>query len=421
MSAHLNLYYEEKLVGVLSEDEQERLSFKYSKEWLEDDQSFSISVALRLVDETFDHIKTKSFFENLLPEGEVKNSIEQLSHKNVSDEFGFLKEFGIDCSGAFILTPSDHLKSKDKFKSKEIKLSTIYEYLRDKRPLSSTIINEDGGRFSLAGAQDKFPVIYKRKKLYIPLDGEPTTHILKPYIRYHKGTEDTPYNEHFCMCLAKSIGLDVPKTILLEGEFPLYLIERFDRESVNGKIKRIHQQDFCQAQGLTSRKKYEEDGGPTFAMNYKLIADTSSLPIKDLSKLLKWFYFNLLIGNNDCHSKNLSILHTEEGLRLSPFYDILSTSIYKGLTSKFSYKIGGQLQWYKLKERNFELLADEIGINVSVLYREAKHVISKFETKLEAEVLRFNSNFQKIETANIIGKEIKKRIDHLRINIKNLS
>ena len=421
MSVHLNLFFEEVLVGVLTEDDQERLSFRYSRVWLEADSSFPISVTLKLEDKNFDHIQTKSFFENLLPEGEVKNAIEKLSHKNVSDEFSFLKEFGVDCAGAFILSPLDHLKFKKEYNSKEIKLSTIYDYLRDKRPLSSTIINEDGGRFSLAGAQDKFPVIYKKKKLFIPLDGEPTTHILKPYVRYHQGTEDSPYNEYFCMRLAKSIGLDVPKTILLDGEYPLYLVERFDRYIEDGKVKRIHQQDFCQAQGLTSRKKYEEDDGPTFAKNYKLIADNSSLPIKDLSKLLKWLFFNLLIGNNDCHSKNLSLLHSKEGLRLSPFYDILSTSIYKGLTSKFSYKIGGQVQWHKLKERHFNLLAQEVGISVSTLYKVAMGIISKLERKLELEVLTFNTNFPNIETAETIEKEIRKRITHLKRNIKELS
>lgn len=420
MSSHLNLFYEDKLVGILSEDEQERLSFRYSKQWLEDQQSFPISIAIKLEDKEYGHIETKAFFENLLPEGEVKSAIEKLSHKNISDEFSFLKEFGIDCAGAFVLSTQETIKKKEKFKSKEIKLDSIYNYLEERKPLTSTIINEEGGRFSLAGAQDKFAVIYKKKKLFIPLDGEPTTYILKPFVRYHKGTDDTPYNEHFCMNLAKSIGLNVPNTILIEGEYPLYLVERFDRKIQEGIIKRVHQEDFCQAQGLTSRKKYEDAGGSSLAINYKLIKDNSSLPLKDLSQYLRWFWFNLFIGNNDCHSKNLSFLHTEDGLRLSPFYDLLSTSIYKSLTPKFSYSIAGQYYWYKLNTKHFNKLADEIGIGRDLLYKEGHYVMSKFDQKLEAEVSKFNGNFGKVKTAFKIQDEINKRISNLKKNVKPL-
>lgn len=420
MSSHLNLFYENKLVGILSEDEQERLSFRYSKEWLDDEKSFPISIALKLEDKKYGHIETKAFFENLLPEGEVKSAIEKLSHKNVSDEFSFLKEFGIDCAGAFVLSTEENIKKKEKFKSKEIKLEVIYEYLEEHRPLTSTIINEEGGRFSLAGAQDKFPVIYKKKKLFIPLDGEATTYILKPFVRYHKGTEDTPYNEHFCMNLAKSIGLNVPKTILIDGEYPLYLVERFDRKIQKGIIERIHQEDFCQAQGLTSRKKYEDEGGPTLAINYKLIKDNSSLPLKDLSQFLRWFWFNLFIGNNDCHSKNLSFLYKEEGIRLSPFYDLLCTTIYKSLTPKFSYSIGGQYYWYKLNTENFNRLANEIGIVSELLIKEGQSVISKLDLKMEGEVSKFNRKFESVKTAAKVQDEIYKRISYLKKNVKSL-
>jgi len=55
----------------------------------------------------------------------------------------------------------------------------------------------------------------------------------------------------------------------------------------------------------------------------------SSGPIPDLNQLLKWLIFNLVVGNNDSHLKNLAFLQTEEEIRLAPFYDLLSTSIYK--------------------------------------------------------------------------------------------
>ena len=420
MSESLNVFYDNELVGVLTEDNEERLSFSYSETWLKKEDTFAIPINLPLAKEPYGHIKTKAFFENLLPEGEVKQAIENLTHKNVSDEFHFLKEFGIDCAGAFILSPFDSYKKIKTFKSKELKLEKIYEYLRDKRPLTGTIINEEGGRFSLAGAQDKFPVIYKKKRLYIPLNGEPTTHILKPELRYHKDTGDTPYNEHFCMKLAGLIGLNVPKSNLIEGEFPLYLVERFDRKVTQDKTLRIHQEDFCQAQGLTSRKKYEDDGGPKLFENYKLIKSTSAVPLKDLSQFLKWFWFNLLIGNNDCHSKNLSFLHTDKGIRLSPFYDLLCTSIYKDITSLFSYKIGGQQYWYKLKKRNFDILATELEIKPSVLFKEGLTVINLTSNNISPLVDEFKKKYPGVKTHKLIKDEFYKRVAHLQKNIEAL-
>ena len=420
MSESLNLFYNDELVGVLLEDDEERLSFAYAQSWLDNQSSFGISINLPLSENSFNHMQTKAFFENLLPEGEVKQVIESLSKKNVTDEFRFLKEFGVDCAGAFILSPSDNAQRDEKYKSSEIKIEKVYEFLRDKRPLTGTIISEEGGRFSLAGAQDKFPIIYKDKKLLIPLNGEPTTHILKPHVRYHRNTHDTPYNEHFCMKLAGLIGLNVPKTILIDGEYPLYIVERFDRKVVKGNIVRIHQEDFCQAQGLTSRRKYEEDGGPKLFENYLLIKNHSAVPLKDLSQFLKWFWFNLLIGNNDCHSKNLTFLYTDKGIRLSPFYDLLCTSIYKGLTKKFSYKIGGNHDWSKLRAKNFELLAKELEVKESLLYKEGRSVIDLISKNIDSLAGEFEKKYDDIKTASLIRDEFYKRARHLQKKINGL-
>lgn len=98
----LNVFYETELVGALSEDNEERLNFKYSKEWPENSNSFSLSIALKLTEEQYGHLPTKAFFENLLPEGSVKESLEAHSKTNIRGEFEFLKIYGEDCAGAFV-------------------------------------------------------------------------------------------------------------------------------------------------------------------------------------------------------------------------------------------------------------------------------------------------------------------------------
>ena len=406
----LIVYYQEKIVGHLSFDKDERLSFQYDKNWLVFKDRFPLSLALALVEKTYGHLETKSFFENLLPEGEIKNLIEAHGKSSIKSEFGFLKEFGGDCAGAFKILPEKAKIIQSKTPRKELRLEVIFKYLNEKKSLTDVILNKEGGKFSLAGAQDKFAVIFEKNKIYLPLDGSPTTHIIKPHVRYFNSTHDTPYNEYLCMKVAAAVGLNVPKVDIIEGEYPLFIVERFDRTQTKTGISRIHQQDFCQAQGITSLKKYESDGGPTFANNYNLVKAHSSAPIPDLSQMLKWLIYNLVIGNNDSHSKNLAFLQTGEGIRLGPFYDLLSTSVYKEIGQNFAFKIGGQNLWFKLKRRLFDRLSAELDLKEDVLPKMAFKLLNDIEKKLPKLVEEFNERFPDVKTGKVLEKEILKRV-----------
>ncbi|WP_144636233.1 HipA domain-containing protein [Bordetella genomosp. 13] len=83
-------------------------------------------------------------------------------------------------------------------------------------------------------------------------------------------------------------------------------------------------------------------GGPSFADCYHLVKEVSAQPAVDLRNLLCWLFFNLYVGNHDTHAKNLSILATPGGLRLAPFYDMMSTRVYPGLGESFAFAIGGE-------------------------------------------------------------------------------
>jgi serine/threonine-protein kinase HipA len=406
----LVIYYQDMVVGHLEFDSDERLSFQYEKSWLAFKDRFSLSLTLSLDEKIYGHIETKSFFENLLPEGEIKDLLVAHGKSSIRSEFGFLQEFGGDCAGAFKILPEKVKSPKMSKARKELKLDVIYKYLDEKKSLTDVILNKEGGKFSLAGAQDKFAVIFEKNKIYLPLDGSPTTHIIKPHVRYFNSTHGTPYNEYFCMKLAAAVGLNVPGVDIIEGEFPLFIVERFDRILTKTGVSRIHQQDFCQAQGITSLKKYESDGGPSFADNYNLVKAYSSAPIPDLNQLLKWLIFNLVIGNNDSHSKNLAFLKTGEEIRLAPFYDLLSTSVYKEIGLNFAFKIGGQNLWFKLKKRLFYKLSAELGLKEDVLPKLALKLLSDIEKMLPKNTREFNEHFSEVKTAATLEKEIKKRI-----------
>ena len=411
----LIVYYLDKVVGQLTFDQEERLGFQYDDGWITFTDRFPLSLALPLEQKSHGHLETKSFFENLLPEGEIRNLLEAHGKSSIKSEFGFLQEFGGDCAGAFKILPEKVSASKTKTFRKELKLDTIYKYLVEKKSLTDVILNKEGGKFSLAGAQDKFAVILENNLIYLPLDGSPTTHIIKPHVRYFNSTHDSPYNEYFCMKLAEAVGLIVPKVEIIEGDYPLFIIERFDRIKGSKMVNRIHQQDFCQAQGVTSLKKYESDGGPGFKANYNLVKDNSISPIKDLNQLLKWLIFNLVIGNNDSHSKNLAFIQRDEGLRLAPFYDLLSTSIYKELKDqKFSFSIGGQTEWHKLKSKHFDLLSKELGLKPDFFSKLSLKLLKDLDKAIADQLTAFNERFSEVDTANIIGKEVSKRANYFK-------
>jgi serine/threonine-protein kinase HipA len=159
-----------------------------------------------------------------------------------------------------------------------------------------------------------------------PVDGTPSTHILKPEIEHFPGTVE---NEVFCMRLARNLGLDVPAVEMatVAGQ-RLIVVERYDRTvRPDGSVERIHQEDFCQATGIAPEQKYEEDGGPSL----RQIAEILQVAVSpdSLDQLLRAVTLNVAIGNGDAHGKNYSLLHEPSGaLRLAPLYDLVCTLVY---------------------------------------------------------------------------------------------
>jgi serine/threonine-protein kinase HipA len=182
-------------------------------------------------------------------------------------------------------------------------------------------------RISLAGVQEKLLLTRMPDGCWgEPVDGTPSTHILKPEIRDHVNTVE---NEAFCMRLAHRLGLSAASIETAEfGARKLIVVERFDRIiSENGDVERIHQEDFCQALSLSPKTKYQEDGGPSL----KKIAGILRVFARpdSLRRLLQATYVNILVGNGDAHGKNFSLMHHRDGsLELTPLYDVMSTLLY---------------------------------------------------------------------------------------------
>ena len=313
-----------------------------------------------------------------------------------------MQAIGYDCAGAVSFFDSDDEQTPSKYlqESYEIDYTPLSDDELEKfinelpqKPLATGI---EDMRLSLAGAQDKTSVIVVNGQIGIPKDNVPTSHIIKPAIN---GFNETIENEFICIKAAKNLGIKVPDIkIGYANKTKYFLIQRYDREVIDNKIKRIHQEDFCQASNIPSAYKYQSEGGVDFKRCFEILRATSQ-PAVAINQFIQLMIFNYLIGNNDAHGKNFSILHYDNGeIKFAPAYDILCSEVYPGLSNKMAMKIGGHYKHDEILLRHFEKLANENNINFTQLKKVIKNqcktlpdivngVINSFENEIGKNIL----------------------------------
>jgi len=406
----LYVFHESELVGVLAKDEDAIYSFQYATDWLSHPNGFDLSVQLPRQTTPFGHRQTQAFFENLLPEGPVRQILAQ--HR-VQGVIQTLTRYGQDCAGAIVVTPNPVPPSHTLDQQEVLFSRADIELAIAEGTIVDALVERNPGYLSIAGAQDKFSAIVRGDQVFLPLSGQPTTHIIKPPIARFK---ESVYNEYFCMRLADAVGLPVPHVQVLQGTIPLFVIERFDRNRLNDRVRRLHQQDFCQALGLSSTQKYESQGGPSFADCVQLIKQHVQVRhrAKDLFTLLDWLCFNLLIGNNDSHAKNISLLSAQGGYRLTPFYDLLCTVIYPTLQRDFAFQVGGRFDVLSLSVRNVEAFEQGVGIKSGTLLIRLQSMWNRMNTTLSTIVVTVEQELPDCKIAARITRQIHKRAKGFR-------
>lgn len=349
----LPIYYEAKLVANVSFDSHGFPELEYSESWQR--SGFDISVTLPRIQQTHRGPEVRTFFENILPEGLIRRTLARQIGTDEANVFGLLRHIGRDCAGAFSIGGPGNVGSYEELTGERL------NQLLNELPVYPMGSSERRTSLSLAGSQNKLPLFHKNGIYYLPIQGASSNCILKLPI---PGFAHTVENEHFCLELGREIGLPVVKSSILQLDgYNVLHIERYDRQGADFHPKRLPQEDFCQMSALLSEIKYERDGGPSFADCAKLIRRYSMQPAVDLTLLVKWAIFNLCIGNNDAHSKNLSMLREGNGIRLAPFYDLLTTTYYGNrLLRRMAMRLGGKSQSFYLSHRRWCLFADSVNL-----------------------------------------------------------
>lgn len=301
------------------------------------------------------HQRLHPTLSNLLPEGALRELIAQHKKIHIDDEFHIFSYLGQDLPGAIVARPMQPEEVPENVLSTHGKAKAVEFH------------TEDGeNKFSLAGVQIKFSMKEKDGRYNLTKGGELGDWIIKTPSTKHK---NVPLNEFTAMSLAEMVGIEIPEIKLVElnqldnlpqiklpDETHAFAIKRFDRAG----DKRIHMEDFAQILVKYPHEKYR-------SANYRqlgqIIYEYSGDGLADAQQFARRLLVNILLANGDAHIKNWSFLYPDRVTpRLSPAYDIVTTSVYIENEVQFALNLGKTKEWYKVSMTDFEYWATKAGI-----------------------------------------------------------
>jgi serine/threonine-protein kinase HipA len=358
--AHLPVFFEQRLVGTIDVD-RNGPGFTYDLGWIGLRGAFPISTTMPLKPERIAPDVFLPWAANLLPESEQLRTLGQLLGMARSDVIGLLSAIGGDTAGALSIGQPGRTGS---VQWRPVGAPEDLERIIEGLPNKPFLVGEEGVSMSLAGAQTKLAVaVDETGRICIPMNGSPSTHILKP---------DTPrlwggvQNEAFCLTLARRMKIPTPNiTTGQAGKRTYLLVQRYDRTNIGGRWRRLHQEDFCQALGTLPSAKYESNQtgvpGPTLKNMFEVAR--RHMPATDIVRLLDMVVVNILTCNTDAHAKNYSIMIRGTGASLAPMYDIMCGEIWENVTKNLAQKIAGRNRGDDLQGRHWRRFARECGLN----------------------------------------------------------
>ncbi|CAN5889815.1 type II toxin-antitoxin system HipA family toxin [soil metagenome] len=398
--------YEARTVGTLTSDDA-RFGLTYDSRWLSAKDAFAVSASLPLRAEPYLDGAAHTFFANLLPEGGAREAVCRRLGISLDNDQALLRAIGGECAGALsVVEASSRPVDPESYAYEKLDRRRLHKLVaKDAVPL---LLGGPPTRLSLAGAQDKLPVAVFDGTVYLPLEGAPSTHILKlPDARF----KHIPLNEAFVMGLAARIGMATAPTELFLGiDPPGLLVERYDRrrEPDGSHVTRLHQEDLCQALGLASSSKYEQEGGPGISATLAFVSKHSAKPLDDIQRVIDWQAFNAVVGNCDGHGKNLSFLYTQRELVVSPFYDLLSTRQYDGLDANLAMSVGGRRNPAELHRLQWEQLAKEARIGARLVLDRVGNVARRCIEELPAWTGEYRERYGRRSVLETLPAWIKK-------------
>ena len=396
----VEIFYEQFVVGLVSIHDTGALSFAYDPRWLDTDGAFPLSITFPLSSTKYEDAAITPWLANLLPEEQQLLTLSRALGLSTTDALAILREIGGDTAGAVSIgqpsvraewsyaTIQDHYERS----TEDEALSRHFDDL-GQRPF---MVGEDGVRLSLAGGQKKTALAVLDEKgvpklglpsdsdrLAIPKSGAPSTIIIKPDNPTLPGIVE---NEAYCLTLATMIGIpSVECTIVQAGDRTALAVARYDRTlRRDGSVRRLHQEDFAQANGIYPGQKYEQGTVAGLSLD-RLVRTGENLPPPEALKLQDQVIFNILAANTDAHAKNYSIMLAGER-SLAPLYDVSTVLHWDHVNQYHAQKIAGRKRKPgDTARRHWDRIAEEAGLNArGVRLRVQELVDSMVANRVEA-------------------------------------
>jgi serine/threonine-protein kinase HipA len=358
--AGLPVYFEQRLVGTIDVSKTGP-GFAYDEGWIRLRGAFPISTTMPLRPDEVGPDIFLPWAANLLPESEQLRTLGQLLGMARSDVIGLLSAIGGDTAGALSIGQPGRTSS---VQWRPLATPDELEAVLEELPNKPFLVGEEGVSMSLAGAQSKLAVaVDESHRICIPMNGSPSTHILKPDApRLPGGVQ----NEAFCLTLARRMKIPTPDvTTGRAGKRTFLLVKRYDRTDGGGRCRRLHQEDYCQALGLPPSAKYECNQTGIRGPNLKDMFEVTRrhLPATEIIRLLDLVVLNILCCNTDAHAKNYSIMIRGNGASLAPIYDIMCGEVWGNVTKSLAQTIAGKSRGDDIKGRDWQRFARECGLN----------------------------------------------------------
>ncbi len=378
----LTVYYLDQAIGTLWEDDRDRLQFAYNQDALGGALTSGLSVRLPLREEPYDARAAEPFFENLLPEADTRDLVAMVERFDPSQTVRLLGSIGSECAGAVSLWP-EGMHPPDPPAYEPCAPEDLTRFF-DSAHTEEFVRAHLEGRQSMSGAQEKLVFLKEEGQYFLPLEGAPSNVLLK---RERERFPGLLQNELLCLRLAEKAGMPVVASTACSIGPSVFETSRYDRSGARrDEISRLHQEDLCQAAGRRAAQKYESRGGPDLGQIQTVIRMHSSDPLTDTEHLARWTLANTVLGNNDGHAKNLSLLYLPEGIRLAPIYDVVCTEVYPFLGREFAIYLGGRPNLDALDTSAMRKLARTFGFRYPLLKQLAEEVIDRILDSLDASV-----------------------------------
>jgi serine/threonine-protein kinase HipA len=376
---------------------------------------------------------------SLLPEGRALAWAVRAFGVPEDDRYGMIAVLGADVAGAVqVLSPGQTPGSAGRYV--ELAAGEVAEIVERAPQFGLGLDRERGVRLSLAGMQDKVLLHRLEGRYVLPVDGAPSTLIVKPEPRNRSGggpdLDGLATNELLCLTLARLCELPAADaSIDVFGETRAIVVERYDRIlRADGRVERVHQEDLLGALGLDPLLKYEHPHverlasaggfadaaafisrpGPTLRQLAALLSD--HLGRARLTPFLAAVTFNVAIGNADAHARNYSLVLARDGaVTFAPLYDLISTRFWEGLDAEPAQHINGKEHLDEIEGADVVAEAERWGLPRGLVERRVTALTSAIRANLGPAVSACAERGGDRAVASAIASLIDQRLPQLRL------